>query len=121
MNIVVTVLAVMFGAFGGITACRMAVEGVSVMPAVLGIVGAVALVAGAIMARKKSPYAVKILWASVAVFAAAAVLDTSGSSVTMLDDTIKGEELFGGLALWGAIVAGVAMYTAKKSAKVKED
>ncbi len=120
VNIVVTVLAVIVGGFGGITACRMAAEGVSVMPAVLGIAGAVALVAGAIMARKNMPHVVKILWASVVVCVVALVIDTSGAAIELFDETIKGEELYGGLAVWGAISAGFAMYASKKTAEVKE-
>ena len=78
------------------------------MSSVLGIAGAVAMIAGAIMARKNHAQAVKVLWASVAVCVAAMVLDTSGTVVEMFDEVIKGEEIFGGLACWGAISAGVA-------------
>ena len=120
MNIVVTVIAVVVGAFGGICAGRMAAEGVSLVSAVLGIAGAAAMIAGAVMARKNHAQAVKVLLASVAVFVAAVVLDTSGSAVEMFDEVIKGEEIFGGLAMWAAISAGAAMYSRKKAAKVKE-
>lgn len=117
MNIIVTVLAVIVGCFGGITALRMLAEGISVMPSVLGIAGAAALIAGAIMARKMKPHAVKILWGSVVICVAAFILDSSGAAIELFDETIKGEELYGGLAVWGALSAGFAMYAEKKAAK----
>ena len=116
MNMILVVLCILVGvgtmlpSFSVMSLAVMAENSDAMAQPVIAIAASLCLIVGVIMARKKNNKAVKVLWASVALYVVALLADDLGFY------RVAG---IGGI-IWSAIASVCTMRASKKPAEVKE-